>query len=84
MKQCKPCITIKTIYCLAKIHWKNFRKDVKEWSRINQIACELPPQTNDPYWYQKSLQHNLNAIRKLAQENYNPKAFDNIEPENKS
>ena len=26
----------------------------------------------------------IDAVRKLAQENYNPKAFDNIEPENKS
>ena len=72
MKQCKPCITIKTIFMLAKIHWKNFRKDVKQYSYVNKIACELPPQTNDPNWYSKSLQANINAVRKLAQEHYDP------------
>lgn len=82
MKQCKPCITIKTIYYLAKVHWKNFRKDVKEWSRINQIACEIPPAESNVV--DKYVQYHVDAVRKLAQENYNPKAFDNIEPENKS
>ena len=83
MKQCKPCITIKTIYHLAKIHWNNFRKDVKEWSKINKIACEITPAESNVV--DKYVQYHIDAVRKLAQENYDPESFsremDYIKPE---
>lgn len=41
IKQCKPCTTVSTILKLMKIHWRNFINDVKSYSKINEIACEI-------------------------------------------
>jgi hypothetical protein len=53
---CKPCITIRTFFFLLKKNYKQFRKDLKDYSNIgisnvNQLAYEMPkykaPQTID-------------------------------------
>ena len=48
---CKPCITIRTFFFLLKKNYQQFRKDLKDYSNVNQLACEMPkykaPQTID-------------------------------------
>ena len=39
---CKPCITIRTFFFLLKKNYKQFRKDLKDYSYINQVSCEMP------------------------------------------
>jgi len=39
---CKPCITIRTFFFLLKKNYQQFRKDLKDYSYINQISCEMP------------------------------------------
>ena len=48
---CKPCITIRTFFFLLRKNYHQFRKDLKDYSNVNQLACEMPkykaPQTID-------------------------------------
>jgi hypothetical protein len=39
---CKPCITIRTFFFLLKKNYHQFRKDLKDYSNVNQLACEMP------------------------------------------
>ena len=39
---CKPCITIRTFFFLLRKNYQQFRKDLKDYSYINQISCEMP------------------------------------------
>ena len=39
---CKPCITIRTFFFLLKKNYQQFRKELKDYSYINQISCEMP------------------------------------------
>lgn len=67
---CKPCITIKAMYQLAKIHYKNFREDLKQWKQVNQLACEIKPY--DDSWLNKRMMEDIRKVREQAKENYNP------------
>lgn len=46
---CKPCITIRTFFFLLRKNYQQFRQDLRDYSTVNQIACEMPkykpPQT---------------------------------------
>ena len=48
---CKPCITIRTFFFLLRKNYNQFRKELKDYSKVNQYACEMPkykaPQTID-------------------------------------
>ena len=48
---CKPCITIRTFFFLLKKNYQQFRKDLRDYSKVNYYACEMPkykaPQTID-------------------------------------
>lgn len=39
---CKPCITIRTFFFLLRKNYNQFRKELKDYSYINQISCEMP------------------------------------------
>ena len=39
---CKPCITIRTFFFLLKKNYQQFRKDLRDYFKVNQIACEMP------------------------------------------
>jgi hypothetical protein len=39
---CKPCITIRTFFFLLKKNYQQFRKDLKDYSKVNYYACEMP------------------------------------------
>jgi len=39
---CKPCITIRTFFFLLRKNYQQFRKELKDYSYINQISCEMP------------------------------------------
>ena len=65
---CKPCITIRTFFFLLKKNYRQFRKDLKDYSYINQISCEIPkykaPQTIDEGM------ERLKHLREVAKNNY--------------
>lgn len=65
---CKPCITIRTFFFLLKKSYLQFRKDLREYSLVNQYACEIPnykpPQTI------KEGMKELKRVRDIAQKNY--------------
>jgi len=39
---CKPCITIRTFFFLLRKNYQQFRKELKDYSYINQVSCEMP------------------------------------------
>ncbi len=65
---CKPCITIRTFFFLLKKNYQQFRKDLKDYSKVNQLACEMPkykaPQTIDEGM------ERLKHLREVAKKNY--------------
>ena len=71
---CKPCMTIRTFFYLLKKNYKQFRQDLKDYSKVNYYACELPkvklsvtPEDDK-----------IKKIRNLAKTNYNPKVEKEI------
>ena len=64
----KPCVTIRTFFFLLKKNYQQFRKDLKEYSKVNQIACEMPkykaPQTIDEGMAE------LRRVREIAKKLY--------------
>jgi hypothetical protein len=71
---CKPCMTIRTFFHLLKKNYKQFRQDLKDYSKVNYYACELPkvklsvtPEDDK-----------IKKIRNLAKTNHNPKVEKEI------
>lgn len=69
MKQCKPCITIRAVFKLAKLHWSNFMKDVKSYSSVNEVACKLKDVPAVKLLKLPEIEE-VEKVRKLAQSNY--------------
>lgn len=68
MQNCKPCITIRTFFFLLKKNYLQFRKDLREYSYINKVACELPeyrPPKNIDEGMEK-----LKRVREIAKKHY--------------
>ena len=71
MKQCKPCITVRTI---AKLLWKNyvveatnrFKQDYRSYRLIGMVECVLPAVA--PVKPTKDVL----KVRELAKGNYDP------------
>ena len=67
-KPCKPCITIRTFFFLLKKNYQQFRQDLREYSKVNQYACEIPkykpPQTVDEGMAE------LKRVREIAKKLY--------------
>jgi len=65
---CKPCITIRTFFFLLRKNYNQFRKELKDYSYINQISCEMPkykaPKTIDEGMAE------LKRLREVAKKNY--------------
>jgi len=65
---CKPCITIRTFFFLLRKNYNQFRKELKDYSYINQISCEMPkykaPKTIDEGMAE------LKHLREVAKKNY--------------
>jgi len=65
---CKPCITIRTFFFLLRKNYQQFRKELKDYSYINQISCEMPkykaPKTIDEGMAE------LKRVRETAKKNY--------------
>lgn len=41
MKQCRPCVSIRTFFTLLKKHYQAFRKELQSHSLIGYSACEI-------------------------------------------
>jgi hypothetical protein len=39
--KCQPCITISTIWKLAKIHFKHFIDDVRAFNTVQEYSCKI-------------------------------------------
>jgi uncharacterized protein CbrC (UPF0167 family) len=39
--KCQPCITISTIWKLAKIHFKHFMEDVRAFNIVQEYSCKI-------------------------------------------
>jgi cell division ATPase FtsA len=39
--KCQPCITISTIWKLAKIHFKHFIEDVRAFNTVQEYSCKI-------------------------------------------
>jgi hypothetical protein len=65
---CKPCITIRTFFFLLRKNYNQFRKELKDYSYINQMSCEMPkykaPKTIDEGMAE------LKHLREVAKKNY--------------
>lgn len=67
MKICKSTVSFKTFLFLVKKHYKNFCKDLKDFSQINKVSCELLKITNfaDP-----SAKFKVDFVRNMAMKNF--------------
>ena len=70
---CKPCMTIRMFFFLLKKHYKQFRKELKEYSLVNYYACEItkykePAKAVDT---DEALKR-LKEVREIAQRKYDP------------
>jgi hypothetical protein len=67
MKICKSTVSFKTFLFLVKKHYKNFCKDLNDFSLINKVSCELPKITNiiDP-----STKFKIDFVRNMAMKNF--------------
>ena len=79
MKQCKPCMTLRTA---VKLFWKNyvveatynFKQDYKSYSRVNATECVLDREGGGPVPLIDSyIAKSVKDIRKLATANFNAK-----------
>lgn len=75
MKQCTPCITIRTvIYLIYKNFIKdayiNFKNDYRSYSNVNAAVCELD-YNNVPVSIKKKEASIISDIRRVATERYN-------------
>ena len=65
---CNPCITIRTFFFLLRKNYQQFRKELKDYSKVNQYACEMPkykaPKTIDEGMAE------LKHLREVAKKNY--------------
>jgi hypothetical protein len=78
MKQCKPCITVRTI---AKLLWKNyvveatsrFKQDYRSYRLIGLTECVLPTVP------QARATKDVAKVRELASGNYDPIRQEQVE-----
>ncbi len=73
---CKPCITIRTFFFLLRKNYQQFRKELKDYSYINQISCEMPkyktPKTIDEGMAE------LKHLREVAKKNYSKEKEEEV------
>ena len=59
---CKPCITIRTFFFLLRKNYQQFRKELKDYSYINQISCEMPK-----YKAPKTIDEGMAELRRVRE-----------------
>ena len=59
---CKPCITIRTFFFLLRKNYQQFCKDLKDYSKVNQYACELPK-----YKAPKTIDEGMAEVRRVRE-----------------
>jgi len=73
---CKPCITIRTFFFLLRKNYNQFRKELKDYSKVNQYACEMPkykaPKTIDEGMAE------LKHLREVAKKNYSKEKEEEV------
>lgn len=62
-------MTIRTFFHLLKKNYKQFRQDLKDYSKVNYYACELPK----PQPFSVPGKDKIENVRNLAKINHNPK-----------
>ena len=67
MKICKSTISFKTFLFLVKKHYKNFCKDLKDFSEINKVSCDLPKIRNI---IEPSVKFKVDFVRSMAMKNF--------------
>lgn len=67
MKQCKPCITIRDILVILRNNavefYKNTKRDIKAYSRINAAVCVLDQPVTP-----KTLDGEMALIKKIREQ----------------
>ena len=39
--KCQPCVTISTIWILAKIHFRHFIEDIQAFNTVQEYSCKI-------------------------------------------
>jgi hypothetical protein len=39
--KCQPCVTISTIWKLAKIHFRHFIEDIRAFNEVQEYSCKI-------------------------------------------
>lgn len=77
MKNCKPCITISTIFHLIKLHYNNFKIDLQKYNNVKSLSCDLF--IGDPSKHvlmSKTELKKIKDIREKALENYKEQSVE--------
>jgi hypothetical protein len=59
---CKPCITIRIFFFLLRKNYQQFRKELKDYSKVNQYACEMPK-----YKAPKTIDEGMAELRRVRE-----------------
>ena len=73
---CKPCITIRTFFFLLRKNYQQFRQELKDYSYINQISCEMP-KYKAPKTIDEGLAE-LKHLREVAKKNYSKEKEEEV------
>lgn len=66
--KCRPCITISTIWKLAKIHFRHFMEDIRAFNEVQEYSCAIHYSEN-PVIPSTELKK-ITKIREIAAVNY--------------
>jgi hypothetical protein len=69
-KDCKPCITISTIWKLTRLHYNNLLKDIRAFNTVQEYSCKIHYDETVLDKVLNSGFKTLERIRKYAAENY--------------
>lgn len=72
-RKCKPCITISTVWKLAKIHFKHFMQDIRAFNHVQEYSCEIhfSEEAKTASLIPSNKEKVIRDVRELAASNYN-------------
>lgn len=66
--KCRPCITISTIWKLAKIHFRHFMEDIRAFNEVQEYSCAIHYSEN--HVIPSTELKKITKIREIAAVNY--------------
>jgi hypothetical protein len=72
MKECRPSITISTIFKLAKHHFREFKNDVSDFNKISKISCDTKFKKESLSLVSPEVRKAVMSVQEIAAEKFDP------------